>query len=84
VTASVATIVRKLVARQRRLDQERGKMADEIIAGQSAVAATVDDWKMFARAWIITAVQEAANAAYWRKRAEDLQRQLRQMGAKVT
>ena len=52
------------VARQRETNKRRGEMADEIIAGFGT--ATVDEWKRFARAWIVTAAQHAANEEYYR------------------
>jgi hypothetical protein len=53
-----------VVVEQKILDAQRGKMADEIVAGQNIT--TVEEGKRFARAWIVTAAQHAANEEYYR------------------
>ena len=52
-----------LLAEQRRLAAERDAMAGEIIAGQHVT--TLEEGLRFARGWITTAAQYAANADYF-------------------
>ncbi len=53
---------------QKRIDDGRMQMAQEIVDGQASgrPEMTVDDWKAFARNWIATAAQHASNEDYFR------------------
>ena len=67
----IAHIVGRAHAEQRRLDAERAAMANEIVDGQRIT--TVEEGKRFAKAWIETAAQHAANEEYYRKERDKLQ-----------
>lgn len=49
---------------QRAIDAGRAQMAHEIVDGQAYTDMTIDDWKRFAKAWIVTAAQHASNEGY--------------------
>lgn len=57
---------------QKRIDDGRMQMAQEIVDGQAASRPemTVDDWKAFARNWIATAAQHASNETYFREQRD--------------
>lgn len=55
---------------QREIDAKRAAMADEIVAGQRVE--TVEEGRRFARAWIITAAQHAANEDHYRAERDRL------------
>jgi len=63
--------VEQLVAEQRRRDADRAAMANEIVDEQRIT--TVEEGKRFAKAWIETAAQHAANEEYYRKERDKLQ-----------
>lgn len=64
----------RLFADQQRIDAKREKMADELIANQHVTS--LDEALRFARSWIITAAQYAANADYYRDERDKLRRVL--------
>lgn len=66
----------RISADQKRIDAQREAMADEIVAGQNIQ--TVEEGRRFARAWIITAAQHAANEAYYRKNRDEMFRAIKQ------
>jgi hypothetical protein len=70
----VDTFVNALSAEQRRIDADREAMADEILAGQHVTS--LDEALRFARSWIVTAAQYAANADYYRDERDKLLRVL--------
>ena len=53
---------------QEQIDKTRTKHADEIVAAQNLD--TLEGARIFARNWIVTAMQHCANENYWRERAE--------------
>lgn len=76
VYASARDHVDSLIAEQKRLDTERDAMADEIIAGQHVTS--VEEGLRFARGWITTAAQYAANADYFQSERDKLLRVINQ------
>lgn len=66
------TEVDELVAEQRRLTANREAMADEIVAGQQITS--LEEALRFARSWIVTAAQHAANEDYHRDERDKLLR----------
>lgn len=55
---------RQVLTGQAAIDADRARMADGIVAGQSIQ--TVEEGRLFARNWIVTAAQHAANEEYYR------------------
>jgi hypothetical protein len=53
-----------MIDEQHRIDADRGQMADKIVA--DAPLADLAAARRFARGWIITAAQHAANEEYYR------------------
>lgn len=51
---------------QQTINAGRAQMAQEIVDGQASTDMTVEDWKRFAKSWIETAAQHAANESYFR------------------
>jgi len=60
----------RLFANQQRIDAEREAMADALIANQRVTS--FDEALRFARSWIVTAAQYAANADYYRDERDKL------------
>jgi hypothetical protein len=60
--------VEKMDRTQSEIDEDRAKTAKDIVDGQAVACPdmTVEDWKRFARSWIVTASQLAANEEYYR------------------
>jgi hypothetical protein len=62
----IAREVDAIIAEQKEIDARRAAMADETVAGFDRSGVTVEDWKRFARDWIVTAAQHADNERYLR------------------
>jgi predicted metal-dependent HD superfamily phosphohydrolase len=69
---TVYDLVVRISADQRQRDADRAAMADEIVEGQRIT--TVEEGKRFAKAWIVTAAQHAANEEYYRGERDKLLR----------
>ncbi len=67
---------------QRTIDANRWAMAQEIVDAQPLE--TIDDARRFAKAWIETAAQHAANEEYWEKRAREAENRLVSAGINAT
>jgi hypothetical protein len=78
----VDTFVNALSAEQRRIDADREAMADEILAGQHVTS--LDEALRFARSWIVTAAQYAANADYYRDERDRLLRVVEQANGQLS
>jgi hypothetical protein len=64
-----------MATEQEAIDEARARMADDVIA--SVHFTTADAWKRYARAWIITAAQNASNAEYYKAERDKLARKLK-------
>jgi hypothetical protein len=69
---TVDDLAARISADQRQRDADRAAMADEIVAGQRIT--TVEEGQRFAKAWIVTAAQHAANEEYYRGERDKLLR----------
>lgn len=71
----VAAFVDRLIQQQKTIDSNARQMADDIVSGQRL--ANLEDAKLFARNWIVTAAQYARNEEYSRDQVTARDEQIR-------